>query len=80
VRIEVDNRADVLHPGELVDVRLAVGDTGPQLAVPVEAVVTGPTCDGWITITRGLKPGDRYVREGAFALKARLLRSRLGEE
>lgn len=103
MRIEVDNRADVLHPGELVDVRLAVGDTGPQLAVPVEAVVlllnqptvfvavgassyrpaavvTGPTRDGWITITRGLKPGDRYVREGAFALKARLLRSQLGEE
>ncbi|KRE89107.1 RND transporter [Frateuria sp. Soil773] len=103
VRIAVDNRADLLHPGELVDARLAIGDAAPALAVPAEAVVllqnqpsvfldkgngrfepaaveTGESRDGWIVVTHGLKPGARYVRKGAFALKARLLRSQLGEE
>jgi cobalt-zinc-cadmium efflux system membrane fusion protein len=102
VRIEVDNRKDLLHPGELVEVRVAVGGSTQQLAVPDAAVVllqnqptvfvargsgrfdpvsvmTGDTRDGWTVIRQGLAPGDRYVRQGAFALKARLLRSQLGE-
>ena len=103
VRIEVDNRRDLLHPGDLVDVRLDAGSSTPKLAVPADAivllqdqatvfvasgngpfepapVVTGDTQDGWTVITQGLKPGDRYVRKGAFALKARLLRSQLGDD
>lgn len=39
VRIEVDNRDDLLHQGELVDARLAVGAGKPVLAVPAEAVL-----------------------------------------
>lgn len=103
VRIEVDNRKDLLHPGELVEARIAVGGTRQALALPDEAivllqnqptvfvakgkgqfepapVVTGDTREGWTVVTEGLKPGTPYVRKGAFALKARLLRSQLGEE
>jgi cobalt-zinc-cadmium efflux system membrane fusion protein len=102
VRIEVDNRKDLLHPGELVEVRVAVVGSAQQPVVPDEAVVllqnqptvfvakgggrfepvsvmAGDTRDGWTVIRQGLAPGDRYVRKGAFALKARLLRSQLGE-
>ncbi|KZC15912.1 MULTISPECIES: efflux RND transporter periplasmic adaptor subunit [Rhodanobacter] len=43
-------------------------------------VMVGDTRDGWTMVTQGLKAGDTYVRKGAFALKARLLRSQLGEE
>lgn len=103
VRIEVDNRKDLLHPGELVETRIAVGGTRQALAVPADAivllqnqptvfvaksktqfepapVVTGDTRDGWTVVTEGIKPGTPYVRKGAFALKARLLRSQLGED
>lgn len=103
VRVEVDNRSDLLHPGELVEARIAAGNAAPALAVPAEAIVllqnqptvflargngvfepsavmVGDTRDGWTVITQGLKAGDSYVRKGAFALKARLLRSKLGEE
>lgn len=103
VRIKVDNHKDLLHPGELVEVRIATGGGMPALAVPADAivlmqnqptvfvahdgqpfeptpVVTGDTRDGWTVIKQGLKPATRYVRKGAFALKARLLRSQLGEE
>ncbi len=103
VRIEVDNRKDLLHPGELVDVRISAANTVPKLAVPTDAIVllqnqttaflakgngqfepaavmVGDTLDGWTVITQGLNPGDIYVRKGAFALKARLLRSQLGED
>jgi membrane fusion protein, heavy metal efflux system len=103
VRIEVDNRRDLLHPGELVEARIAVGGAMPKLAIPAEsmvllqnqptvflakgngtfepsAVMVGDTRDGWTVITQGVKAGDGYVRKGAFALKARLLRSMLGEE
>jgi cobalt-zinc-cadmium efflux system membrane fusion protein len=102
VRIEVDNRKDLLHPGELVEVRIAVGGGTQKLALPDEAIVllqnqptvflakgngrfepvsvmTGDTREGWTVIRQGLKAGDSYVRKGAFALKARLLRSQLGE-
>lgn len=103
VRIEVDNRKDLLHPGELVETRVAIGGSEKALAVPAEAVVllqnqptvfvakgngqfepapvvTGDTRDDWTVVKQGLKPGEAYVRKGAFALKARLLRSQLGEE
>jgi len=103
VRIEVDNRKDLLHPGELVDVRIATGGASPRLVVPAEAVVllqnqptvfvatgkdrfepvpvlAGETRSGWVEIKAGLRAGATYVRQGAFALKARLLRSQLGEE
>jgi cobalt-zinc-cadmium efflux system membrane fusion protein len=102
VRIAVDNSRDLLHPGELVDARIAVGGRG-ALAVPSEAVVllqnqstvfvvaasgtfepvavqVGESRDGWVEIRQGLKPGVSYVSKGAFALKARLLRSQLGED
>ncbi|HEU0198737.1 MAG TPA: efflux RND transporter periplasmic adaptor subunit [Nevskiaceae bacterium] len=103
VRIEVDNEKDLLHPGELVAARVAIGGGTRALAVPADAivllqnqatvflaqgtgqfapapVVTGDTRDGWTVIKQGLKAGDTYVRTGAFALKARLLRSQLGDE
>jgi cobalt-zinc-cadmium efflux system membrane fusion protein len=103
VRIEADNRQDLLHPGELVDVRIGTVNGVPRLAVPAEAIVllqnqttvfvakgngqfeptavmVDDTLDGWTVITQGLHVGDSYVRKGAFALKARLLRSQLGEE
>ncbi|MEP7185668.1 MAG: efflux RND transporter periplasmic adaptor subunit [Rhodanobacter sp.] len=102
VRIAVDNRKDRLHPGELVEARIASGSEQRQWAVPVEAIVllqnqstvfrvsgkdtfepvsvrVGDTRDGWTVMLQGLQAGDRYVRKGAFALKARLLRSQLGE-
>ncbi len=103
VRIEVGNPKNVLRPGELVEARIAVGESVQKLAVPAEAIVllqnqptvflakgngrfepapvmVGDTRDGWTVVTQGLKAGDTYVRKGAFALKARLLRSQLGEE
>lgn len=103
VRIAVDNSKDLLHQGELVEARLAVGASIATLAVPAEAVVllqnqstvflakgngqfepapvvVGENRDGWIEIKQGLNPGASYVSKGAFALKARLLRSQLGEE
>lgn len=102
VRIAVDNRKDLLHPGELVDARIVVGRGVMALAVPDEAVVllqnqptvfvdkghgrfegmavlTGESRGGWTPIRQGLAAGTRYVRSGAFALKARLLRAQLGE-
>jgi cobalt-zinc-cadmium efflux system membrane fusion protein len=102
VRIAVDNSRDLLHPGELVDARVAVAGRS-ALAVPAEAVVllqnqstvfvvaggqtfepvavqVGENREGWVEIRQGLKPGVSYVSKGAFALKARLLRSQLGED
>ncbi|KAG9544603.1 hypothetical protein KCV01_g24772, partial [Aureobasidium melanogenum] len=103
-RVRVDNRKDLLHPGELVETRIAIGKDTRQLSVPAEAIVllqnqptvfvrktkdgpfeaapveTGETRDGWTAIRQGLGVGATYVRKGAFALKARILRSQLGEE
>ncbi len=36
--------------------------------------------DGWATIANGLKAGERIVHEGGFALKALILKSKLGGE
>jgi cobalt-zinc-cadmium efflux system membrane fusion protein len=103
VRIKVDNAGDALHPGELVDARIAIAGSKQVLAVPSDAVVllqnqatvfvdkgqghfepvpvvVGETRQGWVEIKEGLEAGIAYVRDGAFALKARLLRSQLGEE
>jgi cobalt-zinc-cadmium efflux system membrane fusion protein len=104
VRLRVDNRDDLLHPGELVETRIATSATTAVLAVPAEAIVLlqnepsvfvrgktvgtfepvaveiGETRDGWTAIHRGLTAGAPYVSKGAFALKARLLRSQLGDD
>lgn len=104
VRLRVDNRDDLLHPGELVETRIATSSTRTVLAVPAEAVVllqnettvfvrgkttgtfepvaveVGETRDGWTAVRRGLTAGTPFVSKGAFALKARLLRSQLGED
>ena len=102
VRIEVENCQDLLHPGEMVEVRIAVGGSTQELALPAEAIVLlqnqptvflakgngrfepvavmiGETRDGWTVVQQGMKAGDSYVRKRAFALKARLLRSQLGD-
>lgn len=44
------------------------------------AVEVGDTRDGWVEIRQGLVPGVAYASTGAFVLKARLLRSQLGDE
>lgn len=104
VRIRVPNDNDLLHPGELVDTRIAIAAGTRQLAVPADAVVllqnqatvfvrgakagqfepvaveVGETRDGWTHVKRGLSAGVPFVSQGAFALKARILRSQLGDE
>lgn len=104
VRIQVANEKDLLHPGELVESRIAIATDTRLLAVPAEAVVllqnqatvfirgkkpgqfepvpvdVGETRAGWTEIRQGLAAGAPYVRKGAFALKARILRSQLGED
>lgn len=103
VRIVVDNRKDLLHPGEMVEVRLGVNGTSRELVVAKAAIVLlqnqptvflekakgrfepipvrpGDTRGGWTVIKQGLQAGDRYVKQGAFTLKARLLRSKLGDD
>ena len=42
------------------------------------AVVTGASNPQRVEILQGLLPGDRVVTEGAYALKARKLKSQLG--
>jgi cobalt-zinc-cadmium efflux system membrane fusion protein len=42
-------------------------------------VRTGERTGGQITIAAGLEPGDEVVVEGVFALKARLLKSQIGD-
>ena len=43
-------------------------------------VQVGPQGGGWTTIGNGLKAGERIVQEGGFALKALILKSKLGGE
>lgn len=104
VRVQVANRDDLLHPGELVETRIAVGEATLRLSVPADAIVllrnqptvfvqgktagrfepmpveVGETRGGWTEIRRGVVAGTPYARKGAFALKARILRSELGED
>jgi cobalt-zinc-cadmium efflux system membrane fusion protein len=102
VRIEVDNRDDLLHSGEFVDAYMATDDRREVLAVPTSAVVLlnnqstvfvadgkgkfepvpiepGESRGDWIVVGAGLDPGAQVVVQGAFALKARLLKSQIGE-
>jgi cobalt-zinc-cadmium efflux system membrane fusion protein len=44
---------------------------------PVER---GPQMGGWIIIRQGLRAGEKVVTEGGFAVKAQMLKSRLGED
>ena len=46
-------------------------------ARPVEA---GPEIGGWVPIQKGLEAGERVVTQGAFALKAQLVKAKMGEE
>jgi len=39
IRVAIDNRDDVLHPGQFVSVSIETGRTAPRLAVPETAVV-----------------------------------------
>ena len=61
-------------------------DQGPVVFVDGDGglrprpVETGPELGGWITIRKGLTAGDRVVTEGAFALKAQIVKAKLGEE
>ncbi len=53
VRIEVPNLEHRLHPGRFVDVRIAVGEGQPVMAVPEEAVLRGPDGDWMIFVAQG---------------------------
>lgn len=44
------------------------------------ALDVGETRDGWTEVKKGLAPGTPYVSKGAFVLKARILRSQLGDD
>ncbi len=61
-------------------------DEGPVVFVETESklqprpVETGPELGGWIAIRKGLAAGERVVTEGAFALKAQIVKAKLGEE
>ncbi len=46
-------------------------------ARPVEA---GNEIGGWVPIDKGLQAGERVVTQGAFALKAQLVKAKMGEE
>jgi cobalt-zinc-cadmium efflux system membrane fusion protein len=83
-RVSVGKRSQVLAVPTAAVVRLQNQPTvfvvkGQGQFAPA-AIVTGDTREGWVEVRQGLKPGTEYVRQGAFALKARLLRSQLGEE
>jgi cobalt-zinc-cadmium efflux system membrane fusion protein len=61
--------------GETVAFRRSA--TGALEPVPVR---TGEVIGDRTVIREGLKPGDAVVVEGAFAVKAQMLKSQLGEE
>ncbi|MHC1481317.1 efflux RND transporter periplasmic adaptor subunit [Frateuria aurantia] len=64
----IDNQATVF-------IRPRPGGTFEPVSVEV-----GESRDGWTEVKQGLQSGTAYVSQGAFVLKARILRSRLGEE
>lgn len=45
-----------------------------------EPVETGERGDGWVVVKSGLEPGDGVVVSGAYALKARLLKSQISAD
>jgi cobalt-zinc-cadmium efflux system membrane fusion protein len=48
--------------------------------VEIRPVDVGPEVDGWIPIRRGIAVGEPVVIEGAFGLKAQLVKAKLGED
>jgi cobalt-zinc-cadmium efflux system membrane fusion protein len=44
------------------------------------AVQVGPEAGGWVPVQRGLTAGEKVVTKGGFALKALLVKAKLGEE
>lgn len=102
VRIEVANKADLLHAGEFVEAHIATTGATPSLAIPTEAIVQlqgqpsvfkaadpsrfeivpitlGETRGDLTVVKQGLAVGDVIVVKGTYVLKARLLKSQLGE-
>src|SRR5690606_27787351 len=101
VRIEVDNRDDMLHAGEYVEVALPIAEIDARVAVPESAVMlmdgvpavfkvdgdeihaqpvqSGATSSGWTEIEAGLAPGEEVVTQGAFLIKALMLKSQIGD-
>lgn len=65
---ELDRRQVVFVPGRRA---------GEFIARPV--VLGPPAGDGMVTVTGGLKSGDRIVTKGAFQLKAELTKASFGE-
>jgi cobalt-zinc-cadmium efflux system membrane fusion protein len=61
-------------------------DEGPVVFVEdrdeirARRVERGPQMDGWIVIRQGLTAGEKVVTEGGFAVKAHMLKSKLGED
>ena len=43
-------------------------------------VTVGPEADGWLPVLKGLAAGEQIVTEGAFTLKAQIVKAKLGEE
>jgi membrane fusion protein, heavy metal efflux system len=82
-RIRIGERAALAVPAEAVvllkdaSVVFVPGDGDTFEPVVIEP---GATRDGWTEVRQGLKTGDAYVARGSFVLKARLLRSQLGDE
>lgn len=61
-------------------------DEGPAVFVVVNDVATvrpvevGPEVGGWVPVRKGLSPGEPVATAGTFALKAQLLKTKLGED
>ena len=70
--IRLPDTALVLLQGQMT--AFVGGEEGFE-ARPVE---TGERAGGMVTIRSGLDPGERVVTAGAYALKARLLKSQIG--
>jgi membrane fusion protein, heavy metal efflux system len=71
--LQVPETALVLLQGQMTAFVSAEDGFVPR---PVE---TGPRRGGQIIVTSGLEPGDEVVVAGAYALKARLLKSQIGD-
>ena len=53
VRLEIPNRDDLLHPGQFVTARIAVGESDhPVLALPLEAVLRSPDGDWQVFVEK----------------------------
>jgi RND family efflux transporter MFP subunit len=57
IRIEVNNKADKLHPGMFVDTKIQTGKGNQYLAVPTRAVLRSPDGD-WVVFIEQEKPGE----------------------